>query len=101
MTQTITSPSGFEPLTTVSSRPAEVGGSAARPKLYLVAIPESAADLPEGFKRIGDYVAELEATPEGAAHLRQARAQLGRMIQDDGPPTLRSMRLALGMSQTQ
>jgi DNA-binding XRE family transcriptional regulator len=101
MTQTITSPSGFERRTTVSSRFAEVGGSVAQPKLYLVAVPESIADLPQGFKRIGDYVAELESTPEGAAGMREARARLARVIQDSGPPTLRSMRLALGLSQTQ
>ena len=101
MTQTITSPSGFEPRTTVSSQPAEATGSPLRPKLYIVAVPEFTAELPQGFKRIGDYVAELEATPEGAVRMREARARLARVIQDSGPPTLRSMRLALGLSQTQ
>jgi DNA-binding XRE family transcriptional regulator len=101
MTQTITSPFVFEPRTTASSPPTEAGGSSLRAKLYVVAVPESTVELPEGFKRIGDYVAELEATPEGAAGMREARARLGRVIQDSGPPTLRSMRLALGLSQTQ
>ena len=100
-TQTITSQSGFEPHTTGSER-APVGATGpnlARVYEFSIPIRESAA-IPERFTRIGDYVAELEAR-DGGQEVRAARARLSAMLRRDGPVTLRSMRLALGLSQAE
>lgn len=80
------------PQTTTSPPPANV---------YQLSIPESTEEIPGGFTRIGDYVAELEARQEGAEHIRAARARLAANLQLATPPTLRSIRLALGLSQLQ
>lgn len=100
--QTITSPSGFEPHTTGSDR-APVGATGPNlATVYEFTIPvQEPAAIPANFTRIGDFVAELEAREGGRDVVRSARARASALLRGDGPATLRSMRLALGLSQAE
>jgi ribosome-binding protein aMBF1 (putative translation factor) len=69
--------------------------------VYELSIPESTAVIPATFTRIGEYIAELEARLGGRAEIRTARERLSSIVQGTGPATLRSMRLALGLSQAE
>ena len=95
-TQTASSKSAFEPHSTAFKT---TTGKFA--KVYELQIPESNVELPHGFTRIGDYVSGLESSPEGAAHVQRARGRLATIVQGGDSPTLRTMRLALGLSQAQ
>jgi ribosome-binding protein aMBF1 (putative translation factor) len=59
------------------------------------------ASLPVGGTRVSDRMARLESNPKRAAALARARAKLGAVSARDLHPTLASLRLRAGMSQSQ
>jgi DNA-binding XRE family transcriptional regulator len=57
---------------------------------------------PSPFTTIGDYIAQVETSPEKAALLAQARKRLAKRIAAaTGEPDLSQLRLSLGLSQVQ
>jgi DNA-binding XRE family transcriptional regulator len=100
-TQTASSKSEFAPRSTAFRQPPETTTGKVVAKVYELHVPESTVELPVGFTRIGDYVSQIESSAQGAANVRDARARLATALEGHGAPTLRSMRLALGLSQSE
>ena len=70
-------------------------------QILAFAIPQEGVDLPAHVVALSDYTREIEADAHRRNSLRDARQEVNALLYAGQPPTLRNLRLRVGISQTQ
>lgn len=98
--QTVRSSDGFAPPTMQF----ELKGSSSHTatptsNVFTLVQPKNVRALPKGTSDVGSFLARWQATPERRAGLAGGRKELAEVLADAGEVSVRSIRLALGLSQ--